>query len=736
MQRLLLINITFLILLPTLLFSQTPYLVKDSVANEDPIFSTFNVEVNVASKTASNLDDTPGIVTVIDRSQIDFTNARTLSDIVRMIPGFDFSRVTIGFGEPIEGFYARGIPSDLSQTILFLLNGRNKLNDFSFSGPWIAHKINVDMIERIEVIRGPGSALYGGNAFTAVINIVTRDQNTRPESLFEVTYGTHNYVSAYGLTRQNIGGWILGIQAKYFQDEGRSYESLNVDKYFGRTTPLRESYLITDGMNPSYDFSINLQDAKRKFRIQAWHTFHDPHPMLAGYYPTPNNGNYYYRAQQTMFNLNYTPIENLNISADVTLMKWNWRTLAYDDSTLRVREITYLEDDLLGAEQNNRQFQTDVNYTFFLGGGEQEVEGEKKLQHEILVGASFSLDGQHDAESILYDTTSQQEVKITNPDNSRAFYPDFTRTQASVYTQDTWQVNQRLALTAGLRLDYYDDIGFNFNPRFAAVLDLDQEGVNKLKVLYGEGFRPPGGFELKGIKLGPLKGTPNLNPEKIRTAEIAYITYLRRNFLDLNTKRDVLRIQLSGYYSDVQDAIFTVNNTDADSTIIPLKYANIGEREVYGLEAEMKAKYWWANYSYVFSQSTLGDGETVDRTPFLASHHFNAGVQIPLFKDPTSDAIKQQEDKKRFDGINGLYFSSQFFYRSGRLNGTHEGKKETTAYYEWDAKLLYYIANLEINFGVRNLLDRAWAFPLNDEGGYELPYRGREFVVKAVIHIQ
>lgn len=728
MQRSLFVVITLCYLLPCLLSAQEPYIVKDSVANEDPIFNTFNVEVKVASKTASSLDDTPGIVTVIDRSQIDFTNARTLSDIVRMIPGFDFSRVTIGFGEPIEGFYPRGIPSDLSQPILFLLNGRNKFNDFSFSGPWIAHKINVDMIERIEVIRGPGSALYGGNAFTAVINIVTRDQDTRPESLFEVTYGTFNYVSLYGLTRQNIGGWILGIQAKYFQDEGTSYESLSVDRSYGGN-PLREPYLITDGMNPSYDVSINLQDAKNKFNIQAWHTFHDPHPMLAGYYPTPNNGNYQYRVQQTMFNLSYTPIENLNIAADVTFMKWNWRTLVYDNPNYRNQQVTYLENDLLGAEQNNRQVQADINYTFFLGG-KSAKEGEKKLQHEILVGGSFSIDGQHDSKSLYYDSTLLREVETTQPDDTLAFYPDFTRVQGSFYTQDTWQVSQRLALTMGVRLDYYDDIGFNYNPRLAAVLDLDRERVNKLKVLYGEGFRPPGGFELKGIKLGPLKGTANLNPEKIRTAEVAYITYLRRDTSSTTDikKKNVLRLQISAYYSDVQDAIFSVTNTDPDSVSIPLKYANVGERQVFGIEAELKAKYWWANYSYVNSQSINPNDGSQSRTPFIANHQFNAGFQLPLFGEP----FFQSENT----GVKGLYFSSQFFYRSGRLNGVHEAKRETTAYYELDAKLLYQVANLEFNFGVTNLLDRSWSFPLNDEGTYELPYRGRQILLKAVIHIQ
>ncbi len=59
-----------------------------------------NVDVDIATKSASTLDETPGIVTVIDRKTIELTGAKTLVDIVRMVPGFDFSRGSLGWGEP------------------------------------------------------------------------------------------------------------------------------------------------------------------------------------------------------------------------------------------------------------------------------------------------------------------------------------------------------------------------------------------------------------------------------------------------------------------------------------------------------------------------------------------------------------------------------------------------------------------------------------------------------------
>jgi len=697
------------------------YKTEDEVPDEPPptFEDLLNMQVNIATKSASKLDDTPSIVTVIDRTTIEMTGARTLSDIVRMIPGFDFSRTTIGFGEPIEGFYPRGVPTDLSQGVLFLLNGKNKFNDFSFSGPWIAHKINVDLIERIEVIRGPGSALYGGNAFTAVINIITRDRSIRPETLFEVSYGQFNYLSLYVLTKHEFANdWHFGFQGKYFMEEGTSYPSLTVDRSYGGNA-LREPYLITDGINPSLDLSLSVSSPNEKLKLQGWYTYHDPHPMLAGYYPTPNNGNYYYRTQQLMFNLDYEPIENLNIGAFYTFMRWDWRTLAYDSAEIRDREITYLEDDLTGAIQRNRQWQLDVNYTFHLGKGANKTD-TTTLGHEILVGATYSTDMQYDAERLIYDNDCQCERYSTDPADSLIFYPDFTRHQFSLFVQDNWQLNRRLAITGGLRFDYYDDIGINFNPRFGLVLKLRKE--SRLKVLYGEGFRPPGGFELKGIQLGPLTGNPRLKAEKIRTGELAYIFYIRG--LDKNNKkRSFARIQMGTYASFVQDAIFSVDDGNA-ATGNP--YFNIGQRRVYGTELEIQGKRWWANYSFIFSETADEEGEGLSQTPFVAGSHFNAGIFQPLFKEYEENGIRKAK------GLNGLVISSQIFYRSSRLRpvGT-----TTLPHFEWDMKLTYRYRNLEMDAGFRNILNTQWGFPLNDGGLYEFPYRGREFYAKIRLRV-
>jgi outer membrane receptor for ferrienterochelin and colicins len=125
-----------------------------------------------ASKFLQNVADSPASVTVVTAEQIQKYGYRTLADVLRTLPGFyviyDRNYTYVG---------VRGIsrPGDYNARILFLLDG-HRVNDDIYDGAYVGTEfpVNVDLMERIEIIKGPNSSVYGTGAFVAVINVITK----------------------------------------------------------------------------------------------------------------------------------------------------------------------------------------------------------------------------------------------------------------------------------------------------------------------------------------------------------------------------------------------------------------------------------------------------------------------------------------------------------------------------------------------------------------------------------
>ncbi len=128
-----------------------------------------NMDVEVASKTAQKQEEAPSIVTVIPRKQIELFGARDIADVLRMIPGFEFG-LDVG---SIAGMYFRGTWAHEGKALLMVNN--IPVNDQAYGNNNFIGNLPINSVEKVEVIRGPGSVLYGGFAEVAVINIVTSD---------------------------------------------------------------------------------------------------------------------------------------------------------------------------------------------------------------------------------------------------------------------------------------------------------------------------------------------------------------------------------------------------------------------------------------------------------------------------------------------------------------------------------------------------------------------------------
>ncbi len=138
----------------------------DPATNADEIFAETSI---TASRTLSDVLDAPAFVTVITREDIQQSGARTIPDLLRRVPGVAVAAMTQSdFNVAIRGLNRR-----LSNKVLVLVDGRTVYQDFLGGTLWEALPVNLEDIERVEVVRGPGAALYGASAFGGVVNIIT-----------------------------------------------------------------------------------------------------------------------------------------------------------------------------------------------------------------------------------------------------------------------------------------------------------------------------------------------------------------------------------------------------------------------------------------------------------------------------------------------------------------------------------------------------------------------------------
>lgn len=193
-----------------------------------------DIEVTVASRKSASQKETPGIVTVITRDEIQKSGARDLIDILRLVPGFEVTHDTAGaYGVSVRGIWAN------EGKVLVLMDGI-ELNDDMYSTFQYGHHIPVDIIDRIEIMRGPGSVMYGESAELGVISIKTISPQKENDAFISSTYGRTNKT----FNRKNVTGFY-GTKKDDF--------SFSIASHYGRGN-------FSDRVSDNYDLAGNDMD--------------------------------------------------------------------------------------------------------------------------------------------------------------------------------------------------------------------------------------------------------------------------------------------------------------------------------------------------------------------------------------------------------------------------------------------------------------------------------------------
>jgi outer membrane receptor for ferrienterochelin and colicins len=228
-----------------------PYLgvAQESVQNpaELSLDSLLNIDISTAAKYEQRTGDAPASVTIITSQDIQRYGYRTLEDVLNQVRGFYISNDRNYSYLGVRGFSR---PTDYNDRVLLLLNGHT-LNENIYGQAFIGTELGLDLgaIERIEIVRGPGSALYGNNAMFAVINLITKKGNTVDGLNLAAETGSYDRQGGSALFGKELnngldllisGQWgdIHGqnLYFKEFDDPSTNNgiaENLDWDKYYG-----------------------------------------------------------------------------------------------------------------------------------------------------------------------------------------------------------------------------------------------------------------------------------------------------------------------------------------------------------------------------------------------------------------------------------------------------------------------------------------------------------------------
>lgn len=548
--------------------------------------------VSVASGMRQPLSRAPSVATVITAEEIEAIGAADLDEVLETVPGLHVARTASGYN-PV--YTIRGIHTQYNSQVLMLVNGIPITSVFVGDRSRVWGGMPVENIARIEVIRGPGSALYGADAVSGVINIITKTAADIDGTQLGLRVGSFNSRDAWVLHGGEWGGLEVAGYLRLGATDGQR-EIIGRDA----ATALGTSY-APGPLNLGRDaIDGRLDLARDQWRLRLGYQQRDNVGTGAGAAqaldPTGSLSSERFSADLTYQNANLA--RDWDVTAQASYFYLNDRSdlVLYPPGTNLGTGV--FTDGMIGNPykwESHWRFNLAAAYTGF-------------QNHKLRLGAGLQ-------ENDLYRT--QETKNYTQParvpiplgalvdvTDTAPFLRPHSRTVSHVYVQDEWAFAKDWYLTAGVRHDQYSDFGGTTNPRAALVWETAYNFTSKL--IYGRAFRPPSFVELHNINNPVALGNPDLKPETIESLELAFAW---QPVSGLQTGLNLFRYEMN-------DILRFVRNPDGSSTA-----QNAGRQRGDGLELEAA---WEATRSlrlsgnYALQRSV--DAAT-DRDAGNAPHH-------------------------------------------------------------------------------------------------------------------
>lgn len=546
-------------------------------------------ELVTATKRSISLRKAPANATIVTADEIRNMGARNLLDVLKMVPGIGLSINEFG-ANMIE---VRGIRTAVSEKILFMIDGHSLNKNINGSALYrVADLLPLDYIRQVEVVRGPGSALYGNSAFVATINIITRNAEEIDGLEAKTRAGSYNTYKGNLVGGKAIGDNLTVVGSLDHQQSHGAEMTVEADTLTGTPYSLAPGPVHLDFRQTDTFLKVGYGDLS-----------------FQGQYLTRKEDLYIGIASALTDDSSYAQVDNF------------WGELAHSlqlaqgfRSNLKIYYDQYEQDPSVKIFPNGfagvftggmigRPQATDRTF-----GVQQQFDWDPTRTNHLIAGVSFEELRQVDTRQLAnFDPetfaplASIREVANWNRNGDRQIW--------AAFLQDEWQLPGRINLTAGVRDDHYSDFGNTVNPRVGLAWSFMDNA--DLKLLYGQAFRAPNFQELYNINNPVVVGNPDLEPERITTYEAGPSWRFNR----------YLATSLTYFHSTIE------NQIGWDVSMTPAVNANMATSETQGVELGLNGAFdtelhWKLHYAW---QDPL-NADTGERLPYVPSQRASAGI--------------------------------------------------------------------------------------------------------------
>lgn len=434
------------------------------------------MEVTSVSKKEQKLSDTAAAVYVITQQDIRNSTATSIPELLQMVPGLDVARIN-GSQWAIT---SRGFNGLYQDRLLVLVDGRSVFDPLFGGALWDEQGFILEDIERIEVIRGPGSTMWGANATNGIINIITKSAKDTQGTLVSAGVGDDERSSASARYGGKLGkSTSFRIYSKY-EDDGPA-GTLNGQPSHDSSRFLRSGFRMDSAVSPQDSFMLEGQGFSGTTGVDS----------IGFSYLPPFTSNYIDHAGQQGENL---------------VGRWTHKSLDASETTIQA-SYAHVAHPETGLDVNGDIAAVTIQHEMAIGN-----------RHDLVTGLQYDFKNAR--------TSSTHNLVWWNPSNP-------TTSIASAFIQDEMLfANGKLRVTMGLRLEHHNISGFAIHPNTRALWKLSP--VNSVWLAYSRANLSPGPDDTAlnlnlaafpgagGTQVLRLVGNPNIKAEKLNAFELGY----------------------------------------------------------------------------------------------------------------------------------------------------------------------------------------------------------------------
>ena len=559
------------------------------------------LQLKVASSTLydESIQSVPSSVTVFKHDEIQRLGISRLTELMNYVPGFQSYQIDAS--NLTKSFSSRGHRVNaVIREVLILIDGHRLNSDWTGGTTFFNSYISMDNVEQVEFIRGPGSAIYGSNAFLGVISIKTKGAN-----LVEISGGSNDYHRASFQKNITEGDFEFSLLIKDDKDHGESLSLFN---------PATNSF--TNSHDPSNNQEAYLTSKKGNFEINARWAKREMEEYYNGGFISNEFNERFIESYFIDLNYNHQASKNLALSS----------TVFFDHKT----------NELVLAQSPDTLFEATTK--------EEEMGVSVIVKYDNLQNTRW-LTGLEIRQPDILKAVAKVSGSV---DTSFPLSEENPRTIRGLFSQYQSKINDSTNYLLGARLDDYSNVGSHFSPRAALIHAADTN--NSFKLLYGEAFRAPSRLEIDLVNAPGVKGNPDLDPEISKTVELIWV-YMNNERILTSTLFDM---RLENTIVETTEGTSKKFINGSDSSIAGLEL-ELQQAYTEHWHLRLAATHIFDKFSQINSESSNLLSVSINYSRSSWSANISANYQSEKFTENLSDSGYTKHDGYTLFDTNVVY---------------------------------------------------------------------------------